>query len=274
MDTLAAICQSKREWVANRKAAFPIEKLKEYLKSIAPPHSFKAPLEAAKSAHMPGLIAELKRASPSVGPIAPIADLEDIAIAYRMGGANCLSILTDIPFFQGEDADLMDVKEVTPLPILRKDFILDPYQVYESRSLGADCILLILAALTDAEARTLEDLAFSLGMDVLIEVHDADELKRAVKMKSPLIGVNNRSLKTLVVDLTTGESLLPLIPADRIAIAESGIENSTHIARLQKAGADAFLVGSALMRAADHKTAVTELLSGWLPEYHSTRTQK
>ncbi len=206
------------------------------------------------------LIAEIKKASPSGGLIRADFDAASLAVAYRDGGATCLSVLTNRPDFQGSNRDLIAARAAVELPVLRKDFILDPWQVYESRALGADCILLIMAALSDDQARELEDVARSLDLDVLAEVHDRRELDRALGLQTQLIGINNRNLKTLQTDLATTETLAPLVPPDRFLIAESGIRDNADLQRLTGAGCFCFLVGESLMRQPDPVAAVRMLL--------------
>jgi indole-3-glycerol phosphate synthase len=259
-DTLARICADKRHHVAERKRALPEGELRTRAAAAPPPRGFFRSLAAASGNDRYALIAEIKRASPSAGVIRADFDAARLARAYAEGGAVCLSVLTDAPYFQGADEFVAQARAAAPVPVLRKDFMLDPYQIVESRALGADCVLLIMAALADAKAAALETEALRLGLDVLIEVHDDAELDRALKLKSPLIGVNNRDLKTLSVDLAVGERLLRCIPSDRLAISESGLARPADLARMAKAGARAFLVGESLMRAADVAAATRALV--------------
>jgi indole-3-glycerol phosphate synthase len=259
-DVLAEICDKKRAEVARRKRELSEAALQRGLGEAPALRPFAEALARAKAGGRHGLIAEIKKASPSRGLIRADFDPAGLARAYQAGGATCLSVLTDAPYFQGEDAHLPQARDAVSLPVLRKDFILDPYQVLESRLLGADCILLIMAALTDAAARELAAAAAELGLDVLVEVHDRAELDRALRLDARLLGINNRNLKTLKVDLGTAESLSPLVPADRIVVAESGIYRPEEMDRLAAAGARAFLVGESLMREPDVAAATRRLL--------------
>ena len=268
-DILGQICADKRAHVAARKASHPLEGVREAAMAAAPPRGFHASLKNAVDAGGYGLIAEIKRASPSKGLIRGDFDPAALARAYGAGGATCLSVLTDAPYFKGKDDDLTAARSGVGLPVLRKDFMLDPYQIVESRALGADCVLLIMAALDDAESRELEAQAESLGMDVLAEVHDGEELARALTLKTPLIGINNRNLKTLEVDLSVTENLIKDIPPDRLVVSESGVSTPADLARLAAAGARCFLVGSALMGEGDVEAATRALLSP--PEAESAR---
>src|SRR4051812_27503104 len=263
-DVLAKICADKREHIAARKSAIAPSEIiasAEGRNRIDPPRGFANRLEQVIAAGKFGLIAEIKRASPSKGLIRADFDPPALARAYREGGASCISVLTDYPYFQGEDGFLSAVRSTVALPLLRKDFMLDPYQIYESRALGADCILLIMAALEDSQAAELAALADDLGMDSLIEVHDATELDRALKFDAKLIGVNNRNLKTLNVDLAITEALAPHVPKDRMLVAESGLNVAADLERMHRAGASVFLVGESLMRQPD-VAAATKLLLG------------
>ena len=268
-DILGQICADKRAHVAARKASHPLEGILEAARDAEPPRGFIASLKRTVDAGGYGLIAEIKRASPSKGLIREDFDPAALARAYLSGGAACLSVLTDEPYFQGSDEFIAEVREACGLPVLRKDFMLDPYQIVESRALGADCVLLIMAALDDTLARELENTAMELGLDVLVEVHDARELERALDLRSPLIGINNRNLKTLEVDLSVTENLIKDIPPDRLVVSESGVSTPADLARLAAAGARCFLVGSALMGEGDVEAATRALLSP--PEAESAR---
>ena len=260
-DVLARIAADTRAEMARRMAERPLDALKAEVAALRDkPRGFGEALKQAAAAGRPGLIAEIKRASPSGGVIRPDFNPALLARAYKAGGAVCLSVLTDAPYFQGSAEHLVAAREAVDLPVLRKDFILDPWQVYESRAMGADCILLILAALADDAAREMTALARALDMDVLVEVHDREELERALLLETRLVGINNRNLKTLKIDLTTTERLAPLVSPDRILIAESGIAGHADLARLQAVGAQAFLVGESLLRQPDITEATRALL--------------
>lgn len=261
MSILAKICADKEIHISECKKRISISALLEKSKQTSKPRGFANALRAARSEGRYGLIAEIKKASPSKGLIRADFNPASLAKAYEDGGATCMSVLTDIPYFQGADEYLVEARAAVFLPALRKDFMLDPYQVVEARALGADCILLIMAALSDAQAQELEAAAFELGMDVLIEVHDAVELERTAVLKSPLIGINNRNLKTLVVDIATTEELSSGLPDDCIAISESGLYTPADLARMEKAGCGCFLVGESLMRQDDVAQAVRQLLT-------------
>ncbi|MFM9889933.1 MAG: indole-3-glycerol phosphate synthase TrpC [Rickettsiales bacterium] len=260
-DTLQEICARKRRHVHEQRARVSEQTLHAMALATTPPRGFHAALKRKVAAGGMGLIAEIKKASPSRGLIRADFDAAMLAAAYTNGGATCLSVLTDIPYFQGDDAYLAAARGATTLPVLRKDFMLEPYQILESRALGADCILLIMAALSDAQATELGSLARELGMDALVEVHDATELERALQLPSRLIGINNRSLKTLAVDLTVSEQLRPIIPADFTVVCESGIATRADIARMREADMHCFLIGESLMREDDVETATSALIS-------------
>lgn len=259
-DALARICADTRAETARRKSATGIAAMEARIAAIADwPRGFAQALRRAATGGV-GLIAEIKKASPSGGLIRPDFDPPALARAYRDGGATCLSVLTDTPHFQGQTTHLVAARAAVALPVIRKDFMLDPWQIAESRLMGADCVLLILAALSDTQAAELEAAAIGLGMDVLAEVHDRDELDRALRLKTDLIGINNRNLKTLKTDLATTETLARALPSDRFLVAESGIRTHADIVRLRAAGARAFLVGESLMRQNDVTAATRGLL--------------
>jgi indole-3-glycerol phosphate synthase len=260
-DVLARICADKRDHVARRKTAVSQSEIERTAHAQTPPRGFADRLIAEVKRGRYGLIAEIKRASPSKGLIRADFDPVALAHAYRSGGATCLSVLTDEPYFQGRDEYLARARAVVDLPVLRKDFMLDPYQIVESRALGADCVLLIMAALDDKQAAELEATAMQYGMDLLVEVHDEAELKRACRLKSRLIGINNRNLKTLNVDLATTEHLAPLVPRDRWIVAESGLDTPADLARMFRCGASMFLIGESLMRQDDVESATRSILS-------------
>lgn len=258
-NTLQKICFDTAQEVARRKSVTSLADLEAKAKNASPPRGF---LTALKSQN-PALIAEIKKASPSKGLIRADFDPGHLAKAYEAGGATCLSVLTDMPYFQGHDDYLLAAKAAASLPILRKDFMLEPYQIVESRALGADCILLIMAALSDDTAKELYALAKNLGMDVLVEVHDEPEMTRALTHLNPdIIGINSRNLKTLEVDLQTAHKLCAMIPDDTFKIAESGINSHDDLLGLSQKGFQGFLVGESLMRQTDVTSATRKLLTG------------
>lgn len=259
-DTLAKILAAKRALVADRKSETKESELKARARAQAAPRGFADALRRTIAGGRFALITEIKKASPSGGLIRPDFDPAALARAYQRGGSTCLSVLTDGPFFQGRDEDLAAARDACALPVLRKDFMLDPYQVWEARAIGADCILLIVAALSDDEMKRLEAAAQEAGLDVLVEVHDEAELARALKLATPLIGINNRNLKTLKTDIATTERLAALVPEGRIVVSESGLKTHADLARMSRAGARAFLIGESLMREADVEAATKALI--------------
>jgi indole-3-glycerol phosphate synthase len=260
-DILARILTTKAEEVIAAQVDRPLEVLERDARDAAPARGFVAAIRDRLAAGRPAVIAEIKRASPSKGVLRPQFDPAAIAASYAQAGATCLSVLTDRPFFQGAPEFLVEARAACAMPALRKEFIIDEYQVVESRALGADAILLIVAALDDTRLAALEACAADLGMDVLVEVHDAAELDRALRLSTPLIGINNRNLRTFNVSLHTTIELLPRIPADRIVVTESGIVAQRDVAQMRRHGVNAFLVGEAFMRAPDPGAALVALFS-------------
>ncbi|MGI9490538.1 MAG: indole-3-glycerol phosphate synthase TrpC [Geminicoccaceae bacterium] len=260
-DVLTRICDIKRTDVAKRKAARPLTELERAAADAPPTLGFVQAIETTVQQGRFALIAEIKKASPSKGLIRADFDPPVLASAYKAGGATCLSVLTEEPHFQGSDAYLSQARGAATLPCLRKDFTLDAYQVVEARVIGADCILLIMAALIDDQAKSLAGLARDLGLDVLVEVHDEQELDRALRLDARLIGINNRNLKTLAIDLSTTEALAASVPDDRLMVSESGLYNHDDLQRMADVGARCFLVGESLMRESDVAAATRRLLN-------------
>jgi indole-3-glycerol phosphate synthase len=260
-DILQRILATKHEEVAERSTRLPMAELRARCANLAPTRGFLRALTVRAADRRHAVIAEVKKASPSQGVIRPDFDPEAIARSYEAAGAACLSVLTDEQYFQGADRYLQQARQACSLPVLRKDFVVDPWQVYESRLLGADCILLIAAALDDAQLRDLLALAESLGLDALIEVHDEAELERALATTGPLIGINNRDLRSFTVSIDTTLRLRELVPEGRLLVTESGIRTPDDVARLRAAGVHAFLVGESFMRAPDPGAELARLFA-------------
>ena len=261
-DILEKIITTKAQEVIAAQVAFPYTDVVRAARAAAAPRGFERALRARIAAGRSAVIAEIKKASPSKGLLREAFDPTSIARSYERAGAACLSVLTDRPFFQGAPEYLVAARDACTLPVLRKEFIIDEYQVAESRALGADAILLIVAALDDGQMSAFESAAHALGMDVLVEIHDEGELDRALRLKTPLLGINNRNLRDFSVALDTTLSMLPRIPADRLVITESGILTRHDVATMKEHGVHGFLIGEAFMRAADPGSALTALFDG------------
>ena len=260
-DVLQRILTRKAEEIRERSGKISLRELSARCADLPPARGFVDALRAKIDAGNAAVIAEVKKASPSKGVIRPDFHPGEIAASYERGGAACLSVLTDVDFFQGADSYLQQARAACSLPVLRKDFTIDAYQVYEARSLGADCILLIVAALGDASLAELSHLAMELGMDVLIEVHDIDEMERALPIGAPLIGINNRNLRTFEVSLDTTLSMLSAVPRDRLLVTESGIVAPADVQLMRANGVHAFLVGETFMRATDPGAELARLFA-------------
>ena len=259
-NALEKICADKRTHVTALKSRRPPSAVRTDAETAPPPRGFTAALQRAVADGRFGLISEIKKASPSKGLIRKNFRPAELARSYERGGATCLSVLTDAPYFMGSDDHLTAARAAAELPVLRKDFMIDPYQIMEARALGADCVLIILAAVDDALAADLENLAMSLGMDALLEVHNEDELDRALKLRSTLVGINNRDLTTLKTDTATTRRLAAKVPPDRLLVSESGLYTRADLEQMAEAGARCFLIGESLMRQDDVEAAVRSLL--------------
>ena len=260
-DILKNILEHKTEEIRDRRTAVPLQDLKQQAVDCPPQRGFTTAIRQTIDNNKPAIIAELKKASPSRGVIRMDFQPDQIARAYSEAGATCLSVLTDITFFQGSDAYLQQARQACALPVLRKDFMIDPYQVYESKVIGADCILLIVAALTDMQMQELAEIANELGLDVLVEVHDREELERGLMLRTPLIGINNRNLHTFETDLETTIGLLPDVFPDRIVVTESGIHSRANVVMMRKHRVDTFLIGELFMQAPDPGKKLKELIT-------------
>lgn len=256
---LSTIIDHKIQEVRARQAVLPLASLRDQCQGMPPTRGFLAALKDTMIQHRPAVIAELKKASPSKGIIRRDYRPTEIAVSYELGGASCLSVLTETAFFFGQDTDLVQARDACTLPVLRKDFTVDPYQIYEARVLGADCILLIMAALDDVQLIDLNGLAMELGLDVVVEVHNIDELERALQAPAPMIGINNRNLQTFAVDLQTTLQLRKSVPRDRLIVTESGISTVNDVRAMRDCGVHAFLVGERLMRSPEPGLALHEL---------------
>ncbi|AFJ01395.1 Indole-3-glycerol phosphate synthase [Methylophaga frappieri] len=258
-DILNKILQRKQQEIAERNGRVPLQKMQQLAEQALPVRGFVTAMQTKLAAGQSAVIAEVKKASPSKGLLREDFHPAEIARSYQAGGAACLSVLTDRDFFQGHEDYLQQAREACDLPVIRKDFIVDPYQVFEARAINADCILLIVAALTDAQLENLSQLALQLDMDVLVEVHDAIELQRALSLNLPLIGINNRDLRSFEISLQTTLALLPQIPDDVIVVTESGIHTAAHVEQMRNHDVNAFLIGETFMRAPDPGQALKAL---------------
>lgn len=256
---LDKICSEKRALVAELSSKTSFQEIDSLARSAPPPRGFERSLHNRLANGEIGLITEMKKASPSAGLLQPDYSPAQIARSYEEAGADCLSVLTDTNYFQGRNDDLAAARQACSLPALRKDFMVDPWQIAESRALGADCILIIMAAVDDAMAHTLHNAACDYGMDILIESHNEEELHRALQLPSGMIGINNRNLQTLQIDLATTEKLAPLVPSNRLLVCESGIKDNADINRMRAANAHCFLIGESILKQANHESAVKNL---------------